>query len=131
MKDEFTTLMHADMLGWSKEDAMLIESYAQILRGLDKAEVCRKHGFSIEYYDANIEEAKKKMRMTIQQVKEFFSYFEQAPYPLTEELVKAGYQQVSGGYIDRAKREGIIVDYKINAPSQYWHLMTYCESRDT
>lgn len=60
MKDEFTTLMHADMLGWSKEDAMLIESYAQILRGLDKAEFCRRHGFSVEYYDANIEEAKKR-----------------------------------------------------------------------
>ena len=60
MKDEFTTLMHADMLGWSKEDAMLIESYAQILRGLDKAEVCRRHGFSVEYYDANIEKAKKR-----------------------------------------------------------------------
>ena len=55
MKDEFTTLMHADMLGWSKEDSMLIESYAQILRGMDKAEVCRRHGFSVEYYDANIE----------------------------------------------------------------------------
>ena len=63
--------------------------------------------------------------MTIQQVKEFFSYFEQAPCPLTEKLVKAGYQQVSGGYIDRAKREGIIVDYKITAPYQYWHVMTY------
>ena len=68
--------------------------------------------------------------MTIQQMKEFFLNFEHTPCPLTEKLVKAGYQQVRGGYIDRAKREGIIVDYKINAPSQYWHLMTYCDSRD-
>jgi hypothetical protein len=60
MKDEFTTLMHTDMLGWSKEDAMLIESYAQILSGLDKAEVCKRRGFSVEYYDANIEEAKRR-----------------------------------------------------------------------
>ncbi|MBQ9667568.1 MAG: hypothetical protein IJV45_02320 [Prevotella sp.] len=60
MKDEFTTMMHADMLGWSKENAMLIESYAQILKGIDKAEVCRKHGFTVEYYDANIEGALKR-----------------------------------------------------------------------
>lgn len=60
MKDEFTTAMHAEMLGWSQEDAMLIESYAQILRGLDKAEVCIKHGFTVEYYDGNIEEALKR-----------------------------------------------------------------------
>ena len=31
MKDEFTTLMHADMLGWSKEDSMLIESMRRYL----------------------------------------------------------------------------------------------------
>lgn len=55
---------------------------------------------------------------------------EHAPCPLTEKLVKAGYQQKSGGYIDRARKEGIIVDYTQNSPSQYWHLMTYCESRD-
>lgn len=60
MKDEFTTLMHADMLGWSKEDAMLIEAYAQIRGGGDKAEVCIQHGFSTEYYDENIEGAKKR-----------------------------------------------------------------------
>ena len=39
MKDEFTTKMHAELLGWSQEDAMLIESYAQIKKGLDKAKV--------------------------------------------------------------------------------------------
>ena len=55
---------------------------------------------------------------------------EHASCPLTEKLVKAGYQQKSGGYIDRARKEGIIVDYTQNSPSQYWHLMTYCESRD-
>lgn len=68
--------------------------------------------------------------MTIQQVKEFFMDKEHAPCPLTEKLVKAGYQQKSGGYIDRAHREGVIVDYTQNSPSQYWHLITYCESRD-
>jgi hypothetical protein len=68
--------------------------------------------------------------MTIKQVKEFFIDKEHAPCPLTEKLVKAGYQQVSGGYIDRAKKEGVLVDYKKNSPSQYWHLMTFCDSRD-
>jgi metal-sulfur cluster biosynthetic enzyme len=68
--------------------------------------------------------------MTIQQVKEFFIDKEHTPCPLTEKLVKAGYLQVSGGYIDRAKKEGVLVDYKKNSPSQFWHLMTYCDSRD-
>ena len=68
--------------------------------------------------------------MTIEQVKEFFIDKELAPCPLTEKLVKAGYQQVRGGYINRAKKEGMLVDYKKNSPSQYWHLMTYCDSRN-
>ena len=69
------------------------------------------------------------MIMTIGEVKAFFQDKENTPCPLTEKLVKAGYQQVSGGYIDRAKRRGMKVDYKENSPSQYWHLMTYCDSR--
>ena len=54
--------------------------------------------------------------MTIQQVREFFLDKKLMPCPLTEELVFAGYQQVSGGYIDRAKKSGIKVNYKDNAP---------------
>ena len=68
--------------------------------------------------------------MTIQQVRKFFLDKKLMPCPLTEELVFAGYQQVSGGYIDRAKKSGIKVNYKDNAPSQYWHLMSYCYSRE-
>ena len=68
--------------------------------------------------------------MTIEQVKEYFIDKEHVPCPLSEKLVKAGYQQTSGGYIDRAISEGIKVDYKQNTPSQYWHLMTYCDSRN-
>lgn len=60
MKDEFTTMMHAEMLGWSKEDAMLIDCWSQIRSGMSKAEVCERHGFSVEYYDANIEGALKR-----------------------------------------------------------------------
>ena len=66
--------------------------------------------------------------MNLKRVKIFFSDKENALCPLTEKLVKAGYQQISGGYIDRAKRMGILVDYKTNIPSQYWHLMSYCDS---
>ena len=63
--------------------------------------------------------------MTIGQVKNYFVDKENVPCPLTEKLVGAGYQQISGGYIDRARREGILVDYTKNQPSQYWHLMSF------
>ena len=68
--------------------------------------------------------------MTIESIKDFFINKSEYPCPLTEKLVKSGYQQRDGGYIDRAILEGIPVDYKENSPSQYWHLMTYCESRN-
>ena len=67
---------------------------------------------------------------TIAEIKDFFFDKKDIPCPLTKKLVGSGYQQVSGGYIDRAKREGISVDYNNNTPSQYWHLMSYCESKD-
>ena len=67
--------------------------------------------------------------MTIGEVKAFFQDKEHTPCPLTEQLVKAGYQQVSGGYIDTAKWRGVKVNYKENSPAQYWHLMTYCDRR--
>ena len=67
--------------------------------------------------------------MDILQIKQTFIGMESAPCPLTDRLVKAGYQQLGGGYIDRAKREGVVVDYRQCSPSQYWHLMTYCDSK--
>ena len=66
----------------------------------------------------------------IDEIQKFFLDKEYTPCPLTERLVKAGYQQVSGGYIDRAKKERIPVDYRRNTPSQYWHLMSYCKEQD-
>ena len=66
--------------------------------------------------------------MTINQVKDYFIDKNDVPCPITEKLVKAGYQQISGGYIDRARREGLLVDYTNYSPSQYWHLMSYCNS---
>lgn len=61
--------------------------------------------------------------MNIRQVKQFFSNKKEAPCPLTERLIKAGYQQASGGYIDLAKKRGITVDYTMAEPTQYWHLV--------
>lgn len=60
--------------------------------------------------------------MNIRQVKEFFEDKENALCPLTERLIKAGYQQTGGGYIDLAKKRKITVDYTKAEPTQYWHL---------
>lgn len=61
--------------------------------------------------------------MIIRQVKEFYKDKENTPCPLTERLIKAGYQQTGGGYITLAKKRGLTVDYRRVEPSQYWHLM--------
>ena len=61
--------------------------------------------------------------MNIRQVKEFYEDKKNVPCPLTEQLIKAGYQQTGGGYIDLAKKRGLIVDYTKAKPTQYWHLM--------
>ncbi len=61
--------------------------------------------------------------MNICQVKQFFSNKKETPCPLTERLIKAGYQQTSGGYIDLAKKRGITVDHMKAEPTQYWHLV--------
>lgn len=60
MKDEFTTAMHADMLGWSQEDAKLLGVYVQIRRGVSKEEACKRAGIDVDYYLRNIEGAKKR-----------------------------------------------------------------------
>ena len=67
--------------------------------------------------------------MTIEQVINYFKGKVDTPCPMTERLVGAGYQQKDGGYIKRAKKEGMVVDYTKNSPSQYWHLMTFAYSR--
>ena len=67
--------------------------------------------------------------MNIRQVEEAYYKHQYTACPITESLIKAGYQQTGGGYIDRAKREGVIVDYRMASPTQWWHLMIYCQSR--
>ena len=67
--------------------------------------------------------------MNVRQVKEFFVDKKDTPCPLTERLIKAGYQQTGGGYINLAKKHGLIVDYTKAEPTQYWHLIEeYCPS---
>lgn len=69
--------------------------------------------------------------MNIRQVEEFFKDKKDVPCPLTERLIKAGYQQTGGGYIDLAKKRGLTVDYTKAEPVQHWHLIEeYCPSVD-
>ena len=69
--------------------------------------------------------------MIIRQVEDYYKDKKDTPCPLTEQLIKAGYQQTSGGYIDLAKKQGLIVDYAKAEPTQYWHLIEeYCPSVD-
>ena len=68
--------------------------------------------------------------MNIKQVKTVFAFKENTHCPLTKRLVNSGYQQLSGGYIERARKENREINFKKNLPSQYWHLMTYCKSKD-
>jgi len=67
--------------------------------------------------------------MNIRQVEEFFKDKNNTPCPLTERLIKSGYQQTSGGYINLAKKRGLTVYYTKAEPTQYWHLIEeYCPS---
>ena len=67
--------------------------------------------------------------MNIKQVKAVYKSHEYISTPLTEKLVTAGYQQTHGGYIDNAKSLAMEVDFQKNQPSQYWHLMSYCDTK--
>jgi len=69
--------------------------------------------------------------MTTEQLINFYTKKKNAPCTLTEELIKAGYQQEKDGYIAFAYKEGINVDYTKAEPSQWWHLLvSYCGRTD-
>ena len=63
MKEEFTLRMHANMLGWSKEDTVLLEVYSLILGGMKKISACRLHNVEVKYYDDNIGDAIKRCHL--------------------------------------------------------------------
>ena len=62
--------------------------------------------------------------MNIHQIKTYFKDKENTPCPLTDKLINSGYQQTNGGYIKIAKDQGI------KNPTQYWHLMNYCNLKN-
>lgn len=65
--------------------------------------------------------------MKVFEIEEFFTPLKDNPCPITEKLIKGGYQQKSGGYIDHAHSKHVVVDYKKAMPSQSWHLLEcYC-----
>lgn len=57
--------------------------------------------------------------MNVRQVKKFFKDKKDTSCPLTERLIKAGYQQTGGGCINLAKKRGLTVDYTKAEPAQY------------
>lgn len=65
--------------------------------------------------------------MVVQQILNAYRDKKECPCPITERLIKAGYQQEYGGYIKFAKENEIVVDYRKGFPSQWWHLIeSYC-----
>jgi len=65
--------------------------------------------------------------MNTEQIKSFYIDKEHTESPLTEKLIKAGYQQEKDGYIDFAYDNEVTVDYRVAKPSQWWHLIiSYC-----
>lgn len=70
--------------------------------------------------------------MTVEQLVCIYKDKKEVPCPITERLIKAGYQQESGGYISYAKETGMEVDYTKAQPSQWWHLIeSYCNRSDS
>ena len=66
--------------------------------------------------------------MTTEQIRKTYQDKKDKPCPITERLIKAGYQQESEGYIKYAYMNGVEVNYKNAEPTQYWHLIkSYCD----
>ena len=56
--------------------------------------------------------------MNNQQVQNFFYDKKDTPCPITESLIKSGYQQEREGYIAYAKEHGVEVNYLEAKPTQ-------------
>lgn len=70
--------------------------------------------------------------MTIEQIRKAYQDKEHVPCPITERLVKAGYQQEKDGYIGYAHNKGKEIDYRKSLPTQWWHLLkAYCDQSDS
>ena len=67
--------------------------------------------------------------MNTKQVRDYYETKKDFPCPLTEKLIKSGYQQLGDGYIARAKKNGLKIDYREAEPNQWWHLIeSYCDN---
>lgn len=58
MKDEFTTRMHAELLGDEipLEDLLIMDTHVRVLKyDEDLAEACKSNGITVEFYKANID----------------------------------------------------------------------------
>jgi hypothetical protein len=61
----------------------------------------------------------KTITITMKQISDFLQT-KLEHYPLSDEFIER-YQQTSGGYIDNAKKAGLIVDKQMHEPNQKWH----------
>ncbi|MCA9767098.1 MAG: hypothetical protein KC455_11860 [Carnobacterium sp.] len=71
--------------------------------------------------------------MLIKQIRSYYENKEHYPCPLTEKLIKAGYQQSNDkdGYIFFAEEQGVEIDYRKGEPNQWWHLIkSYCDFKN-
>jgi hypothetical protein len=76
----------------------------------------------------------KGLKMNTKQVRSYYEKKKDFPCPLTEKLIKAGYQQTDKGYIKRAKKNkeyALKIDYREAEPNQWWHLIeSYCDNTE-
>ncbi len=76
-------------------------------------------------------------KMTVKQLRAAFEDKKNTPCPITERLVKAGYQQSERGsnceptgYIDYARVRDVEIDYRRAMPTQWWHTIeSYCDRK--
>ena len=71
----------------------------------------------------------EEIKILVKQVRSYFEKKANYPCPLTEKLIKAGYQQnIHYGYMCFAKEQDVEVDYRKGEPNQWWHLIkSYCD----
>ena len=58
-------------------------------------------------------------------IREIVNYFKtkNKHYPISDSFIKSGYQQKNSGYISKAKKIGLEIDYKNAEPNQKWHFI--------
>ena len=76
--------------------------------------------FSLSMFNNGIlEKTEAEEVITIRMIADFLKT-KKEHYPLSDEFVER-YQQTDGGYLDNAKKAGILVDKQLHSPNQKWH----------